>query len=135
LSARFDRIFGHKTGFATLDRLLARLRANKSELLMVLERPDIPLHTNGSENDIRCQVTKREISGGTRSDPVVTVATLSSCSSRLAPRTASPSGIISAPVSPFQAATRFPPSPKSSAQTYPGLPERQDFCPSYQKST
>ena len=68
LSARFDRIFGHKTGFATLDRLLARLRANKSELLMVLERPDIPLHANGSENDIRRQVTKREISGGTRSD-------------------------------------------------------------------
>ncbi len=68
LPARFDRIFGHKTGFATLDRLLARLRANKSELLIVLERPEIPLNTNGSENDIRCQVTKREISGGTRSD-------------------------------------------------------------------
>ncbi len=66
--ARFDRIFGHKTGFATLDRLLARLRASKSELLMVLERPEIPLNTNGSENDIRCQVTKREISGRTRSD-------------------------------------------------------------------
>ena len=68
LSARFDRIFSHKTGFATLDRLLGRLCANKSELLRVLERPDIPLHTNGSENDIRCQVTKRGISGGTRSD-------------------------------------------------------------------
>ena len=60
MSARFDRIFGWKTGFATLDRLLARLRANKSELLKVLERPDIPLNTNGSENDIRCQVTKRK---------------------------------------------------------------------------
>ena len=35
---------------------------------MVLERPEIPLNTNGSENDIRCQVTKRKISGGTRSD-------------------------------------------------------------------
>jgi hypothetical protein len=68
LSARFDRIFGQKTGFATLDRLLTRLHANKSELLRVLERPDIPLNTNGSENDIRCQVTKRKISGGTRSD-------------------------------------------------------------------
>jgi hypothetical protein len=33
-----------------------------------LDRPEIPLHTNGSENDIRCQVTKRKISGGTRSD-------------------------------------------------------------------
>src|ERR1700728_933243 len=53
---------------ASLDRLLARQRANKSELLMVLERPEIPLNTNGSENDVRCQVTKRAISGGTRSD-------------------------------------------------------------------
>ena len=65
LQARFDRLF--TTGFATLDRLLARLRTNKAELLSALDRPDIPLHTNGSENDIRCQVTKRRISGGTRS--------------------------------------------------------------------
>ena len=35
---------------------------------MVLDRPEIPLHTNGSENDIRGHVTKRKISGGTRSD-------------------------------------------------------------------
>ena len=68
LRARFDRIFTRQTGFVTLDRLLARLHANKRELLMVLDRPEIPLHTNGSENDIRCQVTKRKVSGGTRSD-------------------------------------------------------------------
>ncbi len=68
LRARFDRIFKRHTGFATLDRLLARLHANKAELLLVLDRPEIPLHTNGSENDIRCHVTKRKISGGTRSD-------------------------------------------------------------------
>ena len=68
LRARFDRIFRRRTGFVTLDRLLARLHANKAELLMVLDRPEIPLHTNGAENDIRCQVTKRKISGGTRSD-------------------------------------------------------------------
>jgi hypothetical protein len=65
---RFDRIFRRCTGFATPDRLLKRLRANKAELLMVLERPDIPLHTNGSENDIRCQVIRRKVSAGTRSD-------------------------------------------------------------------
>ena len=35
---------------------------------MVLERPEIPLHTNGSENDIRCYVTRRKISAGTRSE-------------------------------------------------------------------
>jgi hypothetical protein len=68
LRARFDRIFRRRTGFATLDRLLARLHANKAELLMVLDRPEIPLHTNGSENDIRCQVTRRKVSAGTRSD-------------------------------------------------------------------
>ncbi len=68
LRARFDRILNRQTGFATLDRLLGRLHANKPALLMVLDRPELPLHTNGSENDIRCQVTKRKVSGGTRSD-------------------------------------------------------------------
>jgi len=34
---------------------------------MVLDRPEIPLHTNGSERDIRLHVTKRKVSGGTRS--------------------------------------------------------------------
>jgi hypothetical protein len=68
LRARFDRIFTLETGFVTLDRLLARLHAKKPELLMVLDRPEIPLHTNGSENDVRCHVTRRKVSGGTRSD-------------------------------------------------------------------
>ena len=68
MRARFDRIFQRRTGFVTLDRLLQRLHANKDELLMVLDHPGIPLHTNGSENDIRCQVTKRHVSGGTHSD-------------------------------------------------------------------
>jgi Transposase IS66 family len=68
LRQRFERIFQRRTGFATLDRLLKRLHANKDELLRVLERPEIPLHTNGSENDVRCLVTRRKISAGTRSD-------------------------------------------------------------------
>jgi Transposase IS66 family len=68
LRARFDRIFHRRTGFATLDRLLARLHANKEELLVALDRPELPLHTNGSERDLRPQVIKRKISGGTRAD-------------------------------------------------------------------
>jgi hypothetical protein len=68
LRNRFDRIFLRRTGFAMLDRLLKRLHANKAELLMVLDRPQTPLHTNGSENDIRCHVTRRKVSAGTRSD-------------------------------------------------------------------
>jgi hypothetical protein len=68
LRTRFDRIFRRRTGFVTLDRLPARLYANKAELLMLLLRPEIPLHTNGSENDIRRLVTRRKLSAGTRSD-------------------------------------------------------------------
>ena len=45
----------------------ARTHANKAELLLVLDRPEIPLHTNGSENAVRSLVTKRRISGETRS--------------------------------------------------------------------
>jgi hypothetical protein len=68
LRARFDRIFTRRTGYSLLDRLLARLHRQKAELLRVLDRPEIPLHTNGSENDIRTVVTKRKISGGTVSE-------------------------------------------------------------------
>jgi hypothetical protein len=68
LRVRVERIFKRRTGFVVLDRLLERLHANKAELLQGLDHPEIPLHTNGSENDIRAQVTRRKISGGTRSD-------------------------------------------------------------------
>ena len=68
LAARFDTIFTQKTGYATLDLALRRLHGNREELLLVLKRPDVPLHTNGSERDIREQVIRKKISGGTRSD-------------------------------------------------------------------
>ena len=68
LETRFDAIFTSTTGFVMLDRQLKRHHANKADLLTVLDRPDVPLHTNGSENDIRTHVTRRKVSGGTRSD-------------------------------------------------------------------
>lgn len=68
LSERFDEIFSRRTGYATLDRLLARLAANKAELLRVLDHPETPLNTNLAENDIRAHVTRRKVSFGTRSD-------------------------------------------------------------------
>ena len=68
LRARFERLFTQKTSWATLNALLKRLKTHQEELLLVLWRPDIPLHTNGSENDIRGYVKWRKISGGTRSD-------------------------------------------------------------------
>lgn len=74
LRAQFDRIFHRSTGFVTLDRLLAR----KPDLLRVLDRPEIPLHTNGSENDIRCQVTKRRSTEAPKAPPAAIAAMPSS---------------------------------------------------------
>jgi hypothetical protein len=65
---RFTEIFTQHTLYATLNEVLERLHRHKKELLLVLHRPDIPLHTNGSETDIRDYVKKRKVSGGTRSD-------------------------------------------------------------------
>ncbi len=67
ISRRFDKLCQTKTSFETLNQALKRLARNKKELLLVLERPDIPLHNNLSENDIREYVIKRKISGSTRS--------------------------------------------------------------------
>ena len=64
LAARFDTIFTQRTTFATLSQTLKRLHAHKEKLLLVLKRPDIVLHTNGSEGDIRGFVKWRKISGG-----------------------------------------------------------------------
>jgi len=68
LKARFDRIFTRTTGFAELDELLARLQMRKAELLVTLERPEVPLNTNSSEQDVRDPVTIRKISGSTRAE-------------------------------------------------------------------
>jgi hypothetical protein len=64
----FDKIFTSKTDSSTLDQALKRIYKNKAELLLVLERPDIPLHNNSAENAIREYVKKRKISGSTRSE-------------------------------------------------------------------
>jgi len=67
IDAHFDELCHTKTSFETLNQALKRLSKNKKELLLVLERPDIPLHNNLSEGDIREYVIKRKISGSTRS--------------------------------------------------------------------
>lgn len=68
IEACFDEIFTLETCFVTLNLALKRVHKNKRELLLVLDRPDIPLHNNLSETDIREYVKKRKISGSTRSD-------------------------------------------------------------------
>lgn len=68
LDEKFDSIFLQNTCYLTLNIALKRLYKNKNELLLVLDRPEIPLHNNLSETDIREYVKRRKISGGTRSD-------------------------------------------------------------------
>jgi len=68
LEERFEEIFTQKTNYQMLNLALKHLYDNKSELLLVLERPEIPLHNNLSENDIREYVKRRKVSGSTRSE-------------------------------------------------------------------
>jgi len=68
LNDLFDEIFTQTTSSTALNLALKRIYNNKAELLLVLERPDIPLHNNGAENAIREYVKRRKISGSTRSD-------------------------------------------------------------------
>jgi hypothetical protein len=68
LDQLFDEIFTTKTHSASLNNALKRIYNNKSELLLVLQHPEIPLHNNLSENGIREYVKRRKISGGTRSE-------------------------------------------------------------------
>jgi hypothetical protein len=68
LESRFDALCEKRTGFPDIDGVLRGLRAHRSALLRVLERPEIPLHTNLSESHLRDYVKKRKISGSTRSE-------------------------------------------------------------------
>ena len=64
----FARTFRAGTGYRLLDEQIGRTLANRDKLLAVLDRPDVPAHTNATENDLRGCVVRRKISGGTRSD-------------------------------------------------------------------
>lgn len=68
LARDFDRIFRQRTGFPELNTALRRIHDKRADLLLVLQRPDIPLHNNLSESDIREWAKKRKISAGTRSE-------------------------------------------------------------------
>lgn len=68
LEARFDALCAERTGYPSLTSVLAEMTAHRADLLRVLERPEVPLHNNTSESHIREYVTKRKISGSTRSE-------------------------------------------------------------------
>lgn len=68
LQLKFDEVFSFRATEIPLAKALKTIRDCKDQLLLVLDHPDIPLHNNLSEGDIREHVTKRKVCGGTRSD-------------------------------------------------------------------
>jgi nucleotide-binding universal stress UspA family protein len=65
--ARFEAWCAQRTGDPSGDGVLKEMAAHQADLLRILERPEVPLHNNVRERHIREYVTKRKISGSTRS--------------------------------------------------------------------
>jgi hypothetical protein len=68
LRARFDALCAWGTGFPSVAGVLQEMALHKEDLLRALAQPEVPLHNNTSERHIREYVTRRKVSGGTRSD-------------------------------------------------------------------
>ena len=62
----FDEIFSTVTGYDALDQRIAKTKAKKPSMLIVLDHPEIPLHNNPAELGARKRVRKRVVSFGTR---------------------------------------------------------------------
>ncbi len=62
LSTQFDQLFATETPYQLLDERIAKTKAKKQELLLVLKYPQLPLHNNEAELAARVQVRKRDVS-------------------------------------------------------------------------
>lgn len=68
LDSLFDEIFSSTTGYDALDQRIAKTKAKKHCLLLVLDHPELSLHNNDAELSARGRVRKRVVSFGTRTD-------------------------------------------------------------------
>lgn len=66
LRTDFQELFTRKTDYRALNERIALTFAKQAQLLVVLDHPQVPLHTNQIERDIRTWVRRRKISGGVR---------------------------------------------------------------------
>jgi hypothetical protein len=62
LIAEFDGLVSTKTNYEALNELITKTKEIKSELLLSLKCPEIPLHNNAAELGAREQVRKRDVS-------------------------------------------------------------------------
>jgi hypothetical protein len=68
LGKRFDDLVAQRTEYPSIDGVWKGMAADRAQLLLVLERPEVPLHHNLSAGHIRDYVKKRKIRGSTRSE-------------------------------------------------------------------
>jgi hypothetical protein len=68
LETVFDSLFTNITGYDALDQRIAKTKAKKDSLLLVLQYPELPLHNNASELGVRQRVRKRDVSFGPRTE-------------------------------------------------------------------
>lgn len=66
LAAAFDKLCATSTDYWALNDRIAKTRAKKTALLLVLDHPEIPLHNNPAELGARQRVRKRDVSFGPR---------------------------------------------------------------------
>jgi hypothetical protein len=66
LKSKFLEIFGTQTGYEQLDERKKLTLSKISELLLVLEHPELPLHNNSAELAARTMVQRRNISYATQ---------------------------------------------------------------------
>jgi hypothetical protein len=87
LAGEFDRLFTATTGYEELDKRIAKTKAKRESLLLVLAYPELPLHNNPAELGVRQRVRKRDVSFGPRTPAGVrawdTFATLAATSKKL----------------------------------------------------
>ena len=66
LETKFDTLFATVTGYRALDKRIEKTKFKKTNLLLVLDHPEIPLHNNPAELGARQRVRKRDVSFGPR---------------------------------------------------------------------
>lgn len=66
IQSDFDHITQIKTGFKALDEVIEKTKKREHGLLAVLRYPFVPLQNNLCEQDLRENVIKRKVSGGTK---------------------------------------------------------------------
>lgn len=67
LITAFDTLIERTTGYRALDDRISKTADKRTQLLAVLEYPDLPLHNNDMELAARRRVRKRDVSFGPQS--------------------------------------------------------------------